>query len=81
MRAQQNSNTLLSLLATTNSGNLALFAGPCAIVGTELLDIADKIAESLEGLPITWVFKASFDKANRTSLRAERVNASFLRVD
>ena len=32
----------------------------------------EKLRESLADLPVQFVFKASFDKANRTSLKAER---------
>ncbi|MDP6942367.1 MAG: 3-deoxy-8-phosphooctulonate synthase [Planctomycetota bacterium] len=44
-----------------------LIAGPCVIQGPETIDHAHQIAEALSGLPAQWVFKASFDKANRTS--------------
>jgi len=44
-----------------------LIAGPCVIEGEKTVDIACRIAEELEGLALSWVFKASFDKANRTS--------------
>jgi 2-dehydro-3-deoxyphosphooctonate aldolase (KDO 8-P synthase) len=52
---------------------LALIAGPCAL---ESADVALRIAEELAGigerLNIGVVFKASFDKANRTSGEAAR---------
>ena len=44
-----------------------LLAGPCAVEGPSTVDLACRIAEALEGLQVQWVFKASFDKANRTS--------------
>jgi 2-dehydro-3-deoxyphosphooctonate aldolase (KDO 8-P synthase) len=49
-----------------------LIAGPCAIEGPQTLDYAHAIAEAVADLPCQWVFKASFDKANRTSATAER---------
>ena len=50
-----------------------LICGPCVIEGRDvLLEIADELAEwsRAEGVPL--VFKASFDKANRTSLSSFR---------
>ena len=56
-----------------NSGQRPiLIAGPCAIEGTKTIEIAEQIAEELEGLNHQWVFKASFDKANRTASNAQR---------
>ncbi len=49
-----------------------LIAGPCVIEGPQTLDYAEAIAEAVAGLPLQWVFKASFDKANRTSLDSAR---------
>jgi 2-dehydro-3-deoxyphosphooctonate aldolase (KDO 8-P synthase) len=47
---------------------LLLIAGPCVIESEELaLAIARKLREIVAGLPVQLVFKASFDKANRTS--------------
>ena len=52
---------------------LLLIAGPCVIEGeTFTLEIAHKLAEIVAGLPVQLVFKASFDKANRTSAAAFR---------
>ncbi len=52
---------------------LLLIAGPCVLQGR---DLALQIAETLAGLnqrdDVNVVFKASFDKANRTSLDAQR---------
>ncbi|RMH01164.1 MAG: 3-deoxy-8-phosphooctulonate synthase [Planctomycetota bacterium] len=49
-----------------------LIAGPCVLEGEASLDHAEAIAAALAGLEVHWVFKASFDKANRTSLTAGR---------
>ncbi|HEX9793387.1 MAG TPA: 3-deoxy-8-phosphooctulonate synthase [Planctomycetota bacterium] len=49
-----------------------LLAGPCALEGPQTLDYALAIAEAIHGLGYQWVFKASFDKANRTSAGADR---------
>ena len=48
-------------------------AGPCVIESAELLDkVAVKLVEINGKLGIDIIFKASFDKANRTSLRSFR---------
>jgi 2-dehydro-3-deoxyphosphooctonate aldolase (KDO 8-P synthase) len=52
---------------------LLLIAGPCVIESEELtLSIARRLKEVVAALPVQLVFKASFDKANRTSGAAFR---------
>jgi 2-dehydro-3-deoxyphosphooctonate aldolase (KDO 8-P synthase) len=52
---------------------LLLIAGPCVIETDELtLSIAAKLKQICSKLPVQLVFKASFDKANRTSASAFR---------
>lgn len=52
---------------------LLVIAGPCVIESRQLcLSIARRLAEIAAELPIQLVFKASFDKANRTSAAAFR---------
>lgn len=52
---------------------LLVIAGPCVIEDADAtLDLAEKLAAIHERLEINLVFKASFDKANRTSLDAFR---------
>lgn len=52
---------------------LLVIAGPCVIENEELtLHIAERLQAIAAELPIQLVFKASFDKANRTSLDAYR---------
>ena len=51
----------------------ALIAGPCAAEGVQhSIDIAGHMAEVCARLEIGYVFKASFDKANRTSATGKR---------
>ena len=48
-------------------------AGPCVIESAELLDeVAAELARIRRATGITLYFKASFDKANRTSIRSYR---------
>ena len=47
-----------------------LIAGPCVVESEGLtLDIAGKLQEITESLSIPLIFKASFDKANRSSVK------------
>lgn len=50
-----------------------LIAGPCAIESEEMsIDVARKIKEICERLGINYIFKSSFDKANRSSIHSFR---------
>ena len=48
-------------------------AGPCVIESTEVLDVvAEELARLQQTYQLDLYFKASFDKANRTSLSSFR---------
>lgn len=50
-----------------------LIAGPCVIESEEnVMTIADKVKEIAKRLDLDYYFKASFDKANRTSISSYR---------
>lgn len=50
-----------------------LIAGPCVIESEDLVvDVAGKMAEITRSLGIPYIFKSSFDKANRSSLGSFR---------
>jgi 2-dehydro-3-deoxyphosphooctonate aldolase (KDO 8-P synthase) len=52
---------------------LLLFAGPCVIESEELvLQVAERLKQIGEELRLPVVFKASYDKANRTSVKSFR---------
>jgi len=52
---------------------LVLIAGPCVIESeAHATMLAERIAETARRCGVPYVFKASFDKANRTSIRAFR---------
>ena len=54
-------------------GSLALIAGPCAIESEALcLSVAEQLASISAELGIQYIFKSSFDKANRTSINSFR---------
>ena len=60
-------------VAIGEGGPLALIAGPCVIESeAHALFLGGAIAEVARDLGIPYVFKASFDKANRTSVRSFR---------
>ena len=57
----------------TDSGRLVLLAGPCVIESEEHAGkIADSIVPIAKAAGFSYVFKASFDKANRTSPKSYR---------
>lgn len=52
---------------------LVLIAGPCVIEGEEFtLSLAKDLLEISRNIPIPLIFKASYDKANRTSISSNR---------
>jgi 2-dehydro-3-deoxyphosphooctonate aldolase (KDO 8-P synthase) len=58
----------LSDSVTVGAGELTLLAGPCALESRELaLEVAAELRDTCAGLGLPYVFKASFDKANRTA--------------
>lgn len=53
--------------------NIKIIAGPCVIESAELLDtVAQELVSINQRLDIDIIFKASFDKANRTSIHSFR---------
>lgn len=53
--------------------NTTIIAGPCVIESAELLDtVAEKLVDINRRLGTDIIFKASFDKANRTSIKSFR---------
>ncbi|MVA97848.1 3-deoxy-8-phosphooctulonate synthase [Nitratireductor sp. CAU 1489] len=56
-----------------NRGPLALIAGPCQLESRQhAFDMAGALKELTAGLGLGFVYKTSFDKANRTSLGSTR---------
>lgn len=55
----------------STSNNFFLLAGPCAVEGRDMLfEIAERIIEVTDKLEIPFIFKASYKKANRSSLNS-----------
>ena len=63
-------------IGNNNIGNklpLTLISGPCVIESKQhALDTAGKINEICSLLGINFIYKSSFDKANRTSIKSSR---------
>src|SRR3954453_2951270 len=58
---------------TIGGGHLFLIAGPCVIESEEhALKMAECISGVAKALKVPYIFKASYDKANRTSLKSFR---------
>jgi 2-dehydro-3-deoxyphosphooctonate aldolase (KDO 8-P synthase) len=60
-------------VAVGGGAGFALIAGPCQIEGREhALMCADRIAQACAGAGVPFIYKSSFDKANRTSAGTPR---------
>jgi len=69
----ENKSVKCGKLNISNTNTFTLIAGPCQLENEEhALDIATKLKEITEKLKIGLIYKTSFDKANRTSLKGKR---------
>jgi len=60
-------------LRISNSSPFTLIAGPCQLENEKhAVDVASKLKEITQNLNIGLIYKTSFDKANRTSLKGKR---------
>jgi len=60
-------------LSISNSNPFTLIAGPCQLENEKhATDVASKLKEITQKLNIGLIYKTSFDKANRTSIKGER---------
>ena len=60
-------------ISISNSNKFFLIAGPCQLESEQhALDMSGKIKEITSKLNIGFIYKTSFDKANRTSLKGKR---------
>jgi 2-dehydro-3-deoxyphosphooctonate aldolase (KDO 8-P synthase) len=66
-------NVAIGPITVGNDQPLTVIAGPCQLENLQhALMIADRMAEACAASGAAYVFKASYDKANRTSLSGER---------
>ncbi len=71
--SKPNSTVKVGNVAFSNAAPLALIAGPCQLESRQhAFDMAGALKELTARLGIGLVYKTSFDKANRTSLKATR---------
>jgi len=60
-------------LNISNSSQFILIAGPCQLENEKhAIDVASKLKEITQKLNIGLIYKTSFDKANRTSIKGKR---------
>src|SRR5580704_4279288 len=53
---------------TVGDGDLTIIAGPCVAESQDLCDeVAGKVQEMCKSLGLNFIFKAAYDKANRSS--------------
>lgn len=66
-------NVQIGTVSVSNEAPLTLIAGPCQIESRDhALRIAETLAEATQKAGASFIFKASFDKANRTSATSPR---------
>ena len=69
----QNIKVKCNHIEISNSNRFCLIAGPCQLETEQhALDMAGKIQEITKKFNLGFIYKTSFDKANRTSLKGKR---------
>ena len=69
----ENKSVKCGKLNISNAKPFTLIAGPCQLENEKLaLDVASELKKITEKLKIGLIYKTSFDKANRTSLKGKR---------
>ena len=69
----ENKQVKCGKLNISNANPFTLIAGPCQLESEKhALDVAGQLKKITEKLDIGLIYKTSFDKANRTSLKGKR---------
>ncbi len=69
----ENKSVKCGKLNISNTGPFTLIAGPCQLENEKhALEVANELKKITEKLGIGLIYKTSFDKANRTSLKGKR---------
>ena len=69
----QNKSIKCGKLSISNSSPFTLIAGPCQLENEKhAIEVANELKEITQKLNIGLIYKTSFDKANRTSLKGKR---------
>ena len=71
-RMQEQKRVEIGSVFVANDLPLTLIAGPCALESRSALEMSQALCEMTERLGIGFIYKSSFDKANRTSNRSPR---------
>ena len=73
MTENNNVNVSVNNINFSNSNKIVLISGPCAVESLDhAVDMTGKIKDICNSLNIDFVYKSSFDKANRTSIDSSR---------
>lgn len=65
--------TNINFFDTSKSNRFVLFAGPCVIESEDIvMEVAQEMKRICDKLNINYIFKSSFDKANRSSIHSFR---------
>ncbi len=73
MKPAANHEVRVGKAAFSNSARMTLIAGPCQLESRDhAFDMASRLKEITSALDLGFVYKTSFDKANRTSLSGKR---------
>ena len=69
MTENNNVNVSVNNINFSNTNKIVLISGPCAVESLDhAVDMTGKIKDICNSLNIDFVYKSSFDKANRTSI-------------
>ncbi len=69
----ENKSIKCGKLTISNKSTFTLIAGPCQLESEEhALEMASKLKEITQKIKIGLIYKTSYDKANRTSLKSQR---------
>ena len=69
----ENKQVKCGKLNISNSNRFTLIAGPCQLENEQhALSVASELKKITDELNIGLIYKTSFDKANRTSLKGKR---------
>ena len=72
--SKSNKDVKIKDFVVSNNNKFTLIAGPCVIENRDhALKTADLISNICNSLGLNFIYKSSFDKANRTSLKSSRV--------
>ena len=73
MTENNNVNVSVNNINFSNTNKIVLISGPCAVESLDhAVDMTGKIKDICNSLNIDFVYKSSFDKANRTSIDSSR---------